>query len=52
MRIDKNKLFRALMIMGAMMFIHVASTEATLYGAIDRIIQFIMATAFVYFALK
>jgi hypothetical protein len=43
---------RPLAVTFAMMLIHVASKETTIAGAIDRLIQFVMAYALVAWAMK
>jgi len=43
---------RPLAVTMAMMLIHIASKETTIYGAIDRLIQFAMAYVLVAWAMK
>lgn len=48
---NKRKLCQALMIALAMLLIQIGSREHSVAGFIDRLVQFVMATALLYFAV-
>ena len=51
-KLERLVRLRPLAVTMAMMLIHIASTERTLDGAIDRVIQFAFAYALVAWAMK